>query len=419
MDRRTLLAGAVAAPAILRAQGANNRIRTAHIGLGNMGTGNLKYAMAQPSVEVAALCDVKTGALEQAMTLAHGAGHHPRQVRDFREILADKSIDAICIAAPDHWHAYMTVEGCKAGKDVWVEKPACTAVDEGFKMVAAARKYDRVVQVGTMQRSGEHFQKAVDFIREGHLGKVTLVRTFNYMRLPQAGNGHPPDTDPPAGVDWDLWLGPAPFHRYNPVRASHEFRRYWDYAGGMLTDWGAHWIDIVQMAMDEAMPVKIAANGGRFWVTDDRETPDTLQALYTYPSGLLASYETRPNNMRPADGVTQGIIYYAGEGTMVLNRSGYHVYPEKGSRLEEFEVKSSNNSNLAHWANFLDCIRTRRRPNSDIERSFRSSAACLLGNIAWRTNLQLTWDDQNRTVREAAAKPYLTREYRAPWKLEV
>ncbi len=419
--RRTFLkATSVALTAsALRAAGSNDRIAVGFIGLGAMGSGNLGFAMKQPGLQVAALCDVKQDALERATALAASQGHKPKTVKDFREIIADKSIDAICVAAPDHWHAYMMVEGCKAGKDVWVEKPACTVIDEGLKMVAAARKYDRVVQVGTMQRSGVHFQQAVEFVRSGRLGKITTTRTFNYLRLKPEGNGTPPNSAPPPGIDWEMWLGPAPKRPYNPVPAGHEFRRYWDFAGGMLTDWGAHWLDIVQMAMDEAMPVKISALGGNFWVKDGRETPDTLEANYTYANGMLATYETRASSTHSFSGNSQGIIFYGSEGTMVLDRSGYRVIPENGSKLEAIQVKSSNNSNIAHWANFLDCMRTRRRPQSDIEKCFRSTATCLLGNVSYRSGLRLTWDDKNSTVLEPEARKYLTREYRSPWKLTV
>jgi predicted dehydrogenase len=203
------------------------------------------------------------------------------------------------------------------------------------------------------------------------------------------------------------------------MRAGHEFRRYWDYAGGMLTDWGAHWLDIVQMALDEAMPETIAAAGGKFWVTDDRETPDTLQALYTYPGGVLASYECRAESTLSPSGHSQGIVIHGSQGAMYLDRSGYTVTPEKGAGLEALAVKSSNSSNLAHWANFLECVRTRQKPASDVEKCFRSTAACLLGNVAYRSGLTLHWDAKALTVREEAARKYLTREYRAPWKLEV
>jgi len=263
-------------------RGANDRVAAAFIGMGRMGMSNLGYAMRQRGLEVVAVCDVYQPHLDDAMAKAQSKGHHPRAVHDFREILADKSIDIVNISTPDHWHAYITVEACKAGKDVYVEKPVSVAVEEGRKMVEAARKYQRVVQAGTMQRSAVHFQQACDVVKRGELGKVAFVRTWNYGNMPAEGIGNPPDSDPPAGLDWDMWLGPAPKRPFNKNRFGVDpnnfsfFRYFWDYAGGMMTDWGVHWLDIVQMAFEEAMPHTITSIGDKLWLTDNRETPDTL-----------------------------------------------------------------------------------------------------------------------------------------------
>ena len=198
-SRRSFLAGAGTAFTTSlftgNVKGANDRVAAAFIGVGRMGQGNLGYAMKQPGLEVVAICDVFQTNLERAVAAAQKGGHQPREVKDFREVLADKSIDIVNISAPDHWHAYMTVEACKAGKDVYVEKPICCAIEEGEKMVQAARKYNRVVQAGTMQRSALHFQKACDLVRSGELGKVTFVRTWNYSNMPQEGIGNRLDRD--------------------------------------------------------------------------------------------------------------------------------------------------------------------------------------------------------------------------------
>jgi predicted dehydrogenase len=251
-----------------------------------MGTGNLKFAMKHPEVAVVTVCDVYQPNRDRAAAIA---GNRPKPVKDFREILADKSVDAVCISTPDHWHALMRIEACKAGKDVWVEKPVCTTVEEGHKMVQAARKYDRVVQAGTMQRSGDVFQKAVQIVRSGQLGKVTFCRTWNYDHTKEEGIGNPPDSDPPAGLDYDLWLGPAPKRPFNPNRFLARFRWFWDYAGGMMTDWGVHWLDIVQMAFGEAMPKAITMLGGRYYLKDNGETPDTFEAVFEYPDCLVGT----------------------------------------------------------------------------------------------------------------------------------
>jgi len=402
-----------------RVKGANDRISIGFIGMGKMGNGNLGYALKQENVAVPVVCDVYEPNLQIALEITKGQA---KGVRDFREVLADKSIDAVCISTPDHWHAYMTVEACKAGKDVWVEKPICVAIDEGKKMVEAARKYNRVVQAGTMQRSAEHFQQAVEVVKSGRLGKITFVRTWNYGNADPAGIGNPPDSDPPPGLDWDMWLGPAPKRPFNKNRfgvdpkAFSHFRWFWDYAGGMMTDWGVHWLDIVQMAYDEAMPTAITALGGKLFFTDNRETPDTLQVTYEYP-GFIATYEYRNGNGNSMFKQGGGILFHGSKATMFLDRRQYFIEPEPNSGVEPEQVKSVSSGNLKHWANWLECIRTRQRPESDIEKCYRSTATCLLGNVALRSKLRVDWDGQN--VKQSEARRYQSREYRKPWKLTV
>ncbi|MCC6585119.1 MAG: Gfo/Idh/MocA family oxidoreductase [Bryobacterales bacterium] len=402
-------------------KGANERVRTAFIGTGRMGRGNMQAAMKQDRIEIPTVCDVYKPNLEQAVQLTQGKA---KGIKDFREILADKSIDAVCISTPDHWHAYMTVEACKHGKDVYVEKPICVTVEEGVKMVQAARKYNRVVQAGTMQRSGIHFQKAAQIVKSGELGKIAFVRTWNYGLADKEGIGNPADSQPPADLDWDLWLGPAPMRPFNANRfgvdpkAFSHFRWFWDYAGGMMTDWGIHWLDIVHMAFDEPMPLAITALGGKYWLTDNRETPDTLQVTYEFP-GFIATYENRNSNGESMFGKGGGILFHGTKGTLFVDRSVYKLIPVKGSGLEEVEVKASNNTNVAHWANFLECMQTRQKPISDIEYCQRSTTTCLLGNVALRSKLRIDWDSKKWTSQQGEARRYLSREERKPWRISV
>jgi predicted dehydrogenase len=434
-ERRDFIKGATAALTTQiftgAVKGANDRISVAVIGMGRMGMSNLGVAMRQPNVEIAAVCDVYQPHLEKAVAAtARGANNEPgartpaRAVKDFREILHDKSIDVVCIATPDHWHPYMTVEACKNGKDVYVEKPIAVAVEEGRKMVQAARKYNRVVQAGTMQRSGDHFQKACEIVRSGQLGKISFVRTWNYSNTKEEGIGNPPDGAPVAGLDWEMWLGPAPEHSFNanrfgvdPKEFSH-FRWFWDYAGGMMTDWGIHLLDIVQMAFDEAAPTAITALGSKLFIKDNRDTPDTLQVTYEYP-GFIATYENRLGNSQSMFKQGYGILFHGTKATMFVDRGRYEIYPEKDSGLEAVTVKSGNNSNMAHWANFLDCVKTRQRPISDIEIGHRSTTTALLGNVALRSKLRIDWDAKAETTAQPAARKFLHREYRKPWKLDV
>jgi len=408
-------------------RGANDRVSAAFIGMGKMGRSNLGYAMHQENLNVTAVCDIFDRNLNTAVEMTKKQpGGAAKGIRDFREILADKSIDVVCISTPDHWHPYMTVEACKAGKDVYVEKPICVVVDEGVKMVQAARKYNRVVQAGTMQRSAVHFAKAAEIVRRGDLGQVTFVRCWNYGLAKPDALGDPPDQEPPSTLDWDMWLGPAPKRAFNPNRFGVDpqdkyfssFRWFWDYAGGMMTDWGIHWLDIVQWAFDEQMPTGIGAFGEKFYMKDNRETPDTLQVTYEYP-GFLAVYENRDANAQSMFGESGGILFHGTKGTMFLDRSGYRIVPEKGSTLEASEMKSISGGNREHWANFLDCVKTRERPTSDIEKCQHSTTTCLLGNVALRSKLRLDFDAQKWTVAQADAKKYLSREYRKPWKLVV
>lgn len=405
-------------------KGANDRVAVAFIGTGRMGMKNLECAMKQTNVQVVAVCDVYRPRLEEAVAFVEENGQRARPVKDFREIITDGSIDVVCISTPDHWHAYMTVEACKAGKDVYIEKPLCTFLVEGKRMVEAARKYERVVQAGTMQRSGAHFQKACEIVRSGQLGKITFCRTFNYHDEQAEGMGNPPDCDPPPGLDWDLWLGPAPKRPFNPNRFGKDptgwsaFRRFWDYAGGYTTDVGVHVLDIVHMAFGEPMPTSVVALGGRLWVTDNTETPDTFEVTLDYP-GFIVGYEYRLANSQPLFQSGYGTSFHGSKGTLFVNRSLYRVLPEADSGLAAAEEKVSNESYTAHWANFLECVRTRQKPASDIETCYRSTAACLLANISLRSKRRVDWDDRNQTVVQHEARKYLSREYRHPWKLAV
>jgi predicted dehydrogenase len=394
-----------------------------------MGSGNLGYAMKVPEVEPVAVCDIYQPHLERAVAAAKKGGFQVKTVKDFREILSDKSIDAVCISTPDHWHAYMEVEACKAGKDVYVEKPSCTYVDEGRKMVEAARKYNRVVQAGTMQRSGGYFRKAAELVAAGTVGDITFCHTFQSGSAKREGYGNPPDSDPPPDLDWDMWLGPAPQRPFNlnrwGVKAATfpTFRYFWDYAGGAMTDWGVHLIDPLHQCFGEVMPTAVVALGDKFYVRDNTETPDTMQATFYYPK-FLVTYESRTCNPLPLFGRNQGAgtTIHGTEGTIFVNRSGCWVIPNPKSKLAAAAWENDqamSDMNVPHWKNWIQCIRTRQKPASDIETCVRSSTACLLANLSMRYRTRLDWNETAWTVDQDAAKPDLAERYRSPWKLEV
>ncbi len=431
IERRKILQGVGAALTTSlftgRVRGANDRLALGFIGLGAMGSANLGYAMKLPDVQAVAVCDVYQPTLEKAVNAASQGGHTVKAIKDFRDLLADKSIDAVCISTPDHWHAYMTVEACKAGKDVFVEKPASVYVEEGQKMVQAARKYQRVVQAGTMQRSGGYFKKAAEIVQSGRLGEVTFCHTWQSGLTNKKGFGRPADGPVPAGLDWDMWLGPAPKVPFNlnrwgvGVQTFPTFRYFWDYAGGAMTDWGVHLIDPIHQCFGEPMPTAVSAMGDKLYVDDNRETPDTMMATFRYPKFLL-TYESRTANPLPMFGQGAATSIHGTEGTLIVKRGGCYVMANETSQISAVTYEKDqamNDMNVPHWKNFIDCIKTRARPMSDIETCVRSSTVCILANLSMRHQTWLDWDESKWTVRQTAMKPYLKAKYRAPWKLEV
>ncbi|MGH9832760.1 MAG: Gfo/Idh/MocA family protein [Blastocatellia bacterium] len=427
--KQSIATGITTAAASSNILGANDRIRVGVIGPGRQGRGVMRTFMGNRDVRIVALCDVYDPQVESAIKDAklEGVQRH----KDFRRILDDKEIDAVIVASPDHWHALHTVMACQAGKDVYVEKPISVTVDEGRKMVQAARKYNRVVQVGTQQRSGDHYQKAAELVRSGQIGKVTFVRTWNFGNQMPDGIGNPADSDPPNGLDWEMWLGPAPMRPFNQNRFGvhpdrwSSFRWFWDYAGGMMTDWGVHHLDIVQMVMQVDAPAVITAIGGKYALKDNRETPDTLMVTYEYLSGPFGSfactYESRECNGQTLNGQGYGISFHGTDATLYINREYFEIRPERGRKgYEPPRVENKNRQGEAHVRNFLDCVKSRQTPVSDIEFGHRSTATCLLGNIALRSGRRIVWNAKTEKIEgDQAAAKYLSREYRKPWKLNV
>ena len=435
IDRRTFLGtgaaglvGLATRTASARVAGANDRLRVGVVGTGRQGRSDMHAHLVLPDVEVTAICDVYEPNLAQAAAMAPGA----RQYHDFRALLDDRNVDAVIVATPDHWHALVTVMACQAGKDVYVEKPSSVAIAEGRKMVEAARQYKRIVQVGTQQRSAAHFQEAVRLVREGRLGTVTAVRAWNVGNESPDGIGNPPDSDPPAGLDWDMWLGPAPKRPFNPNRFGvfpgvwSRFRWFWDYAGGMMTDWGVHLIDIVQWAMNVDAPLAVSTVGGTFCLTDNRETPDTIVAGFQYP-GFVLTYENRTSNGRPLNGHGYGIEFYGSDGTLFVDRSGFDLTPETrrsdGGPLNRTEPASQTSTpdDPSHARNFVDSVKSRELPICDIEIGHRSSSTAILGNMALRSGGRIEWDAKAERVTNGnqAAADLVHRAYRAPWSLTV
>ena len=439
LTRRTFLsstaAGVAAATALrpsaasARIQGANDRVRVAVIGTGRQGISDMRNHMTLADVEIAAVCDVYGANLAKAAALAPKAA----QVKDFRAVLDDKDIDAVIIGTPDHWHALMTVMACQAGKDVYVEKPTSVAIAEGRKMVEAARKYNRVVQVGTQQRSAKHFQQAAKARagRRHRQSRRASAAGTSATSFPTASATRPTAIRRPIS-DWDLWLGPAPKRPFNanrfgvvPTNFSY-FRWFWDYAGGMMTDWGVHLIDIVQMAMKVDAPTGVSAVGGKFVLADNRETPDTILASYQYP-GFVMTYENRTTNGRALNDHNYGIEFYGTDGTLFVDRGGFELTPETrrdGDQVVDRTLarrQASTPDNPSHARNFIDCVKSRQKPICDIEIGHRSTTTAILGNLALRSGASLTWDGATEKVTNGNQKAAALVDvaYRAPWKLAV
>ncbi len=409
-----------------RILGSNDRIGIGIIGAGRIGRVHLGRVQRNEDTDLVAICDV------YARNLGYAAANAPeaQTFGDHRQLLDNERIDAVIVASPDHWHALHTVDACRAGKDVYVEKPASVAIAEGRAMVDAAREHDRIVQVGTQQRSGDHFAQAAYVVGSGALGPVTFVRCWNVSNEAPGGIGAGLDlTDPPPGLDWDRWLGPAPERPYNinrfgvsldgddQYRRWSTFRYFWDYAGGMMTDWGTHLLDIVQWAMQVDRPESVVATGGKFVLTDDRETPDTLLATYAYPN-FVCTYENRACNAYGLNDERYGITFYGALASLYINRDYFQVLPERNSGLKPLRVERGNDMGESHLANFVACIRSRSRPTSDIEFGHRSSTAAILGNMAFRTGGSLVWNgDEERVVGNEKADGLVSRSYRDPWTL--
>lgn len=438
-----VLAGAATAAGAVRAAGANERVRLGFIGLGNRGDQVLDAFLKQPDAEVVALCDLSKPFMDFA---AKKIGGSPRQFNDYRRLLELKDLDAVVISTPDHWHALQATGACRAGKDVYVEKPLSLCIDEGRKIAHAVQKYRRVCQVGIHRRSLPICREAADFVRQGGLGKVTAARAFHIQNEWPNGIGHPPDGEPPADLDWEAWLGPAPKRAYNKNRTFYRFRWFYDYSGGQVTNFGVHYLDFIQWALGVGAPERVTALGGKpARINDNREIPDTLEALWQYPGGTLVTFSqfnasAAPWSLPGCEVEIRGTL-----GTLYLVGNGYEVVADPISEdefpartpltrlqdaryrknaqpsIQSHQARGHSTSDTApHARNFLDCVKSREKCNCDIETGHRSTSATLLANIALKTRSVIEWDAQNERVRNNSdANKLLSCKYRPPYRLSI
>lgn len=419
-------------PARKKPVSPNEKVVIGLIGAGGMGTANMMNLMGKAEVQVAAICDVDSSHLTGPVSeVQKKYGKAPKTFKDFRKLLEMKEIDGVIIGTPDHWHALPMITACEAGKDVYCEKPISHDIIEGQAMVAAAKKFKRVVQIGTWQRSVDAFINAIDYVRSGKLGKISMCRAWT---LGNSNVGKGPSQTPPTSLDYDFWVGPAAFEPYKPWRCHQQFRWYYNFAAGLTGDWGVHMIDIalLGMAKDQnlPMPASIHSVGGKIICDpdDDRTTPDTQQTIYQFnkPDGRpdwILQWEVRVNNGDNAQGLDNGpghgTEFIGQNGRLMVWRNDWHIYSPSGEQLPR-DVQRREITD--HWQNWLDCIKTREKTRSSIESMYQTTTVCHLANVAYLTGERIAWDNAKQTI--AAPHSALNciayrREYRKPWTLPM
>jgi predicted dehydrogenase len=437
-------AATLTAASYARVLGANDRVGVGFIGFGLIGKRHVLDFQAERDVDLVGMSETHHGRLDEALSVM---GSRARGYEDFRKLLEDRNVDAVVVSTPDHWHALHTIMACAAGKDVYVEKPLTLFVREGRWMIDAARKHRRVVQVGTQQRSGPHYARARELIQAGHIGPVRSVRMCAARNI-MPGYGSPPDGSPPAELDYDMWLGPAPLRPYNPNRSIYHFRWFWDYSGGQMTNLAAHSIDVLDWFLRPAGPLSVASFGGRYSLEDNGETPDTQDAIFQYPEFTAAWWHREASD---GDDTSPPIEFFGHKGSLSISRQALIVTPDVKAEAQRTIPQFNGNSPQGraarisarqgrprwtteiddrsgdtyeqfrrHVRNFLDCVKSRDRTVADLESGHRVATACHLANISLRLGRMVRWDASKETiVDDAEAAAMLERPYRSPWDKEL
>lgn len=404
----------------------SDQLNIGAIGINGMGWANVNAALKVPGVNLVAVCDVDKNVIDKRLKDYEKLGKDASKVQvygDYRKLLEQKDIDAVIIGTPDHWHALQMIHACEAGKHVYVEKPVGNSIIECRAMEAAQQRYNKVVQAGQWQRSQQHFRDAVDYIHSGKLGKIGTVKVWAYMAWMKPGP-IVPDSAPPAGVDFDAWLGPAKKRPFNSSRFHFNFRWFWDYAGGLMTDWGVHLMDYAIFGMKAPMPKSVSALGGKFSFSDRaQETPDTLGALYEFDDfNLIWDHSMSIEN--GLFGKDHGIVFYGSNGTLELDRGGWEVMEEKRS-TEKAKVdrkKPTDNGLDKHWVNFVDAVKAgdHSKLNCPIQTGSHIATICQLGNIAYRSGEKVTWDaSKGKFTDKKINDKYLAAPYHNGYRLPV
>jgi len=425
MERKDFIRGA----AILAASGlffkANagvfaqgETIKVGLIGVKGMGWSNLNAILKQANVQCTALCDVDENILDQRIAELKKRDIAVKRFIDYKELLANDIVDAVIIGTPDHWHCLQMVDAVKAGKHVYVEKPIGNSIRECEIMVAVAQQYNSIVQVGQWQRSQQHFKDAIDFVHSGKLGKIRLVKAWAYQGWMKSVPVKP-DEAVPAGVHYDQWLGPAKKRPFNPNRFHFDFRWFWDYAGGLMTDWGVHMLDYALQGMKVSDPASVMAAGGKFAYPEDAaETPDTLTTVFEFDDFNIQWEHGNGIDLGPHER-DHGVSFIGNNGTLVLTRNGWEVIPE-GNRMQAVDWQKSQDDGLdKHMENFVQAIRRRDRSllNAPIEAGAHIAIFSQMGNVAYRTGKKLYWDKKNRKFTDKEANRYVVTQYHNGYKL--
>ena len=426
-NRRTFVKAAAAAVSTgaLPIPGANDRINVVVVGVGGRGRNHVEEYSHLPNCRVAAVCDINQAAQERAVAMVEKLqGHKPRAYTDMRDVFSSKDIDVVSIATPNHWHALATIWACQAGKDVYVEKPACHNVYEGLKMIEAARKYNRMVQVGSQGRSITHKRRAIDLLRQGVIGEVYMAKGLCFKR--RKSIGHKPDTATPPGINWDLFLGPAPMRPFNELRYAYNWHWFWDTGNGDIGNQGVHEMDYARWGLNNVTwPRSVVSTGGKFIYKDDQETPNTQLATFDFGDcqlifevrGLLTGSE---GGIPTTGGNSIGNLFYGSDGFMSVDVNGFQVYKGEDHKkvMEEKYAEPNQWATSPHISNLLEAVKTRDRASlhADIEVGVISASLCHLANISYRLGRKLNFDPATRRFQnDEEANRMLTRRYRAPY----
>jgi predicted dehydrogenase len=414
LSRRSFLASAATAASLavttrrVAKAAPSDRISLCVIGIRGRGGSLARGFAGLPNAQVTHICDVNEPLLGPfGAEIAGIQKSPPKPLTDLRRALDDKSIDAIVVGTPDHWHALATIWGCQAGKHVYVEKPISNNVFEGRQMLAAARKYNRVVQVGTQSRSAPHYREAMELIRNGRIGKVHLAKAFNSQlrrKVPAV-----PDSSVPAGLDWNIWQGPAPERPFNANRYTYGWRWLWDYGTGDMGNDGVHDLDIARWGLNVDYPTEVQGMGDKLvFAGDIQETPDTQYVTFRFPERqAVLVYEQRLWTPYHQEGNENGCVFYGTDGYISIGRRSWKLVESRNKVVVD---QSVNFSDTPHLVNFLDCIQSGERPHCDIEEGYRSTLLAHLGNLTCRLGRPLTFDAATQTCgRDAAANALLKR----------